>query len=66
MEIQSWLNSHPEVSAFVIVDDDEDMAHLMPKLVKTSWHSGMTIRGAESIIRNLTIVQDYAKVKGEI
>lgn len=54
MEIQAWLDEHPEVSDFVIVDDDMDMAHLMPNLVKTSWDSGLTMRGAESIIKGLT------------
>ena len=62
MEIQAWLDEHPEVSDFVIVDDDMDMAHLMPNLVKTSWHSGLTMRGAESIIKGLTSGQTSVTV----
>jgi hypothetical protein len=43
-EIQKWLDGHPEVESFVIVDDDDDMAHLLPRLVQTdSWH-GFTFR----------------------
>lgn len=35
LEIQAWLTAHPEVERFAIVDDDSDMAHLRPYLVKT-------------------------------
>lgn len=35
-EIQAWLDSHPEVTDFVIIDDDRDMLHLKPKLVNTN------------------------------
>lgn len=35
-EIQAWLDKHPEVTEFVIIDDDSDMLHLKDKLVKTS------------------------------
>lgn len=40
-QIQAWLNEHPEVEEFVILDDDSDMVHLMPKLVHTSWRDGL-------------------------
>lgn len=35
-EIQAWLDKHPEVTEFVIIDDDSDMLHLTDKLVHTS------------------------------
>lgn len=35
-EIQAWLDKHPEVTRFVIVDDDMDMEHLVDKLIQTS------------------------------
>lgn len=35
-EIQAWLDKHPEIDKFVIVDDDRDMVHLIDKLVHTS------------------------------
>tara|TARA_R110000824_G_scaffold12226_7_gene53644 strand:- start:57648 stop:58133 length:486 start_codon:yes stop_codon:yes gene_type:complete len=39
-EIQRWLDEHPEVENFVILDDDDDMAHLMPNLIQTSFEDG--------------------------
>lgn len=32
-EIQLWLDKHPDVTNFVIVDDDGDMEHLMSWLI---------------------------------
>ncbi len=49
-EIQNWLNDHPSVKRFVIVDDDADMLHLMPKLVRTDAKVGLTTEKAKEII----------------
>jgi len=40
-EIQAWLTAHPEVESFVILDDDSDMAHLLPYHIKTGWEKGL-------------------------
>ena len=40
-EIQDWLNRHPSVTRFAIVDDDSDMAHLHDHLFQTKWESGL-------------------------
>jgi hypothetical protein len=41
-EIQEWLDkNYGEVEAFVILDDNSDMAHLTSKLVQTTWQEGM-------------------------
>jgi len=41
-EIQAWLDGFPkDVTSFVILDDDADMVHLMPMLVKTSMETGL-------------------------
>jgi hypothetical protein len=40
-EIQDWLDKHAEVTEFVILDDDADMAHLKDKLVRTTWMHGL-------------------------
>ncbi len=44
-EIQAWLDKAPDygldVGAFVILDDDADMAHLKSRLVKTSMDKGL-------------------------
>ena len=53
-EIQSWLDEHPDVEAFVILDDDSDMAHLIPKLVKTSFETGLQDEHVERAIRMLS------------
>ncbi|MCK4816570.1 hypothetical protein KA005_12445 [bacterium] len=41
-EIQAWLDSWEgeNIESFVIIDDSSDMAHLLPKLVRTSWETG--------------------------
>lgn len=53
LEIQAWLDRHPEVERFVIVDDDSDMAHLMDHFVKTSWRHGLMRKDAIQIIDKL-------------
>jgi len=40
-EIQGYLDAHPDVTVFAIVDDDSDMAHLEHRFVKTSWQGGL-------------------------
>lgn len=44
IEIQEWLDEHKElnIEKFVIFDDDSDMAHLEPYLVKTDTYIGIT------------------------
>jgi hypothetical protein len=48
-EIQWWLdNSHRyDGQPFVILDDDTDMVHLMPRLVQTSFMDGLTRKRAK-------------------
>lgn len=42
-EIQHWLDRHPDVECYAIVDDDADMLPAqMPRFVKTSGHEGLT------------------------
>lgn len=36
IEIQHYLTNNPEITDFAIIDDDDDMEHLMDKLVLTS------------------------------
>lgn len=43
-EIQEWLDRHPEVTHFVILDDDSDMLHLKDKLVQTDAYDGLGFR----------------------
>lgn len=53
-EIQAWLNDHLEVIDFVILDDDSDMRHLMPALVKTSHNEGLLDVHVEQAIKMLS------------
>src|SRR5688572_12211883 len=46
-EIGQWLDRHPDVEAFVILDDDDDMAGLLPYLVRTDTDFGLTDEQAE-------------------
>ncbi len=50
-EISSWMASNGPVGRFVILDDDSDMANLKPRLVKTSFDTGLTTEKADEVIR---------------
>lgn len=39
-EIAAWLALHPEVQNYIIIDDEDDMGDLLPRLVQT-----VTLRG---------------------
>jgi hypothetical protein len=39
-EIREWLNRHPEVKSFVVLDDDNDMATVADRHIKTSLFRG--------------------------
>lgn len=40
-EIKAWLDCHPEVDRFVILDDDDDMGELTNHLVQTTFWNGL-------------------------
>lgn len=55
-EIQAWLDKHPEFAPYgriVIVDDDGDMAHLMPCLLLTHGITGLDDEIAAEAIKRL-------------
>ncbi len=55
-EIQKWLDSNAEklgVTKFVIVDDNSDMAHLLPFLVQTNEDNGLMWSDVENIMVRL-------------
>lgn len=42
-EIKLWLDKHPEVEKYAIIDDDTDfLKEQMPNFFKTSWDTGVT------------------------
>lgn len=40
-EIQAWMDEHGTPSSFVILDDDDDMEHLIDRLVQTDFETGL-------------------------
>lgn len=53
-EIKLWLDEHPEVTNYVIIDDDNDMLdEQYPHLVQTSWYEGINDCNVEKAINIL-------------
>lgn len=53
-EIQKWLDEHPEVTTYAILDDDSDMLESqLPNFFKTSWQEGLTDEIAQKVIEHL-------------
>jgi len=54
-EIAAWLEAHPEVERYVIVDDDRDMTpEQLPHCFFTDWYSGLTQKVADAVVAHLT------------
>jgi hypothetical protein len=53
-EIQQWMDENWTPDRFVILDDNSDMVHLMPYLVKTPQFVGLTQPYADEAIKRLT------------
>jgi hypothetical protein len=49
-EIQEWLDDNGKPARFVILDDDSDMGHLLPHLVKTESFVGLTPEITQRVI----------------
>jgi hypothetical protein len=49
-EIQAWLDGNPGVARFVILDDEDDMDHLRPRLVRTDIEDGLQMRHVEKAV----------------
>jgi len=54
-EIQEWMNDNGTPSSFVILDDDSDMGHLLPHLVKTESYVGLTPEITQRVIDALNV-----------
>lgn len=55
LEIQAWLDDHPEkFEHVVILDDDSDMAHLLPNLIGCNGNEGLTAEKATLAIEILS------------
>lgn len=54
VEIRAWLDQHPEVTKYAVVDDDDDMGGIsMDYFVQTSWDSGMQVNHVMKLIEIL-------------
>jgi hypothetical protein len=55
-EIAEWLSINGEqVSTFVILDDDSDMEHLLPRLVQTTFATGLQAVHVERALGKLLV-----------
>lgn len=53
-EIQEFLDSHPDITKYAIIDDDSDMLpHQLPNFFKTSWLHGITDEIFQNVITHL-------------
>ncbi len=53
IEVQEWLDRHPHVKQYAIIDDDSDfLPHQW--LFKTTWEHGITEDIAQAVIHHLT------------
>lgn len=43
-EIQEYLDKHPEITEYIIIDDDSDMGNLTSHLVQTNTWAGITMK----------------------
>lgn len=54
-EIQAWLDKHPQVTKFAVVDDDShDLTAVSNFLVKTQFSTGLTSTESNSLIEMLS------------
>lgn len=51
-EIAAWLDAHPEVTSFAVLDDDPDvlvLPHIAARVVGTAWSDGLLDEHVESV-----------------
>ena len=53
-EIKAWLDKHPDVEKYAILDDDSDMLEeQLPNFFQTTWQVGITEEIMEKVINHL-------------
>ena len=53
LEIQKWIDDNNFKNKFIIIDDDSDMCHLLPVLVRCDCQLGVTIYDYQKALRLL-------------
>ena len=54
LEIQEWIDTTEFKGKFIIIDDDSDMCHLLPRLVRCDCQLGFTIYDYQKALRLLS------------
>ena len=54
LEIQEWIDTAEFKGKFIIIDDDSDMCHLLPLLVRCDCQLGFTIYDYQKALKLLT------------
>lgn len=54
-EINEWLERHPEVQSYAILDDNEDFLEGQ-HLFLTTWEKGLTPEIADAVVKHLNLV----------
>lgn len=53
-EIQMWLDCHPDIDNYIILDDDSDMLNKqLNHFIHTSWKNGLTLDHVDKAIKIL-------------
>ena len=53
LEIQQWIDDNKFKNKFIIIDDDSDMCHLLPLLIRCDCQLGFTIYDYQKALRLL-------------
>lgn len=65
-EIKEYLEAHPEVTDFVILDDDSDMKPYTSRLIKTDNRNGLTFSDAERVVEMFGRTTNEEEIREEI
>lgn len=52
-EIETWLENHPEIKRFIILDDDDDIEPFIDNLIQTHPVHGLSMEDAEEAVETL-------------
>lgn len=67
-EIKDWLDAHPDITEYIILDDESDMLpEQKPRFIQTDTYDGLLFEHAEKLVK-LTGIDDvkYAERLNEI
>ncbi len=64
-EIQDWLDQHPDVTRYIVFDDNDDrISQMHPKnFIKTSWNTGFTFEHTLKAMKIMKELKNAERVK---